>query len=312
MGTGFTSFEIAGAPASYPHSEPPTPLPVAPALAPAPASTPSCPPWAELLGRAIESEILPRLLSTQRAYPEGDERSAPGTPDHRELAAFLDLVIADDMEQVRAVADRVIVQSGGREALLEGLLAPAARLLGRMWEQDLCDFMTVTLGVYRLDQIMKETALAGQVAPLGAGFDHRILLLPAPGEQHSFGLGMVADAFREGGWCVRSGPAVTRNQLLRLVRDEWFDVIGISITTERWLRGLAACIRAARRASCNPKVCIMLGGHAVVNHAERNRFLGADTTVFDARDALRQANVFVETAVTGRLSQTKTQLFDAG
>jgi methylmalonyl-CoA mutase cobalamin-binding subunit len=275
-----------------------------PVLAAAPA-------WAELLGRAIESEILPRLLSTQRAMAD-DEAGRAGMPDHRELAAFLDLVIADDMEQVRAVADRVIVQSGGREALLDGLLTPAARLLGRMWEQDLCDFMTVTLGVYRLDQIMKETALAGQVVPLGAGFDHRILLLPAPGEQHSFGLGMVADAFREGGWCVRSGPAVTRNQLLRLVRDEWFDVIGISVTTERWLRGLAACIRAARRASCNPRVCIMLGGYAVVNHAERNRFLGADAIAYDARDALRQAEVFVETTVTGRLSQSKTQLVDAG
>jgi methylmalonyl-CoA mutase cobalamin-binding subunit len=172
--------------------------------------------------------------------------------------------------------------------------------------------MTVTLGVYRLDQIMKETALAGQAQALGHGFDHRILLLPAPGEQHSFGLGMVADAFREGGWCVRSGPAVSRNQLLRLVRDEWFDVIGLSITAERWLKGLAASIRVTRRASCNRDVFIMLGGQAVVNHAERNRFLGADATAYDARDALRQANVFVETTVTGRLSQSKTRLVDAG
>jgi methanogenic corrinoid protein MtbC1 len=261
--------------------------------------------WTELLGSAIESAVLPRLLVARRAALDGDAASVD-LPDAAEIADFLALIIADDIDEARAVADRVILHYGSRDALLHGLLSPAAERLGEMWERDDCDFMTVTLGVYRLDQIMKETATAGNVPVIPASYDHRILLVPAPGEQHGFGLGMVADAFREGGWCVRSGPALSRSQLLRVVRDEWFDVIGFSVTAERALKGLAACIRAVRHASCNKQAYIMVGGRAVANHPERTRFLGADASPGDAHNALAEANIFVETTMTGTFRQSKT------
>jgi methanogenic corrinoid protein MtbC1 len=136
--------------------------------------------------------------------------------------------------------------------------------------------------------------------------------LPAPGEQHSFGVCMVADTFREGGWCVRSGPSATRAQLLRLVRDEWFDVVGLSISADRALKGLASCIRALRAASCNPDLYVMLGGRAITAHAERALFLGADAMANDAASALAGAKIYVETTVTNGLRQPKTRLVDLG
>jgi methanogenic corrinoid protein MtbC1 len=268
-------------------------------------------PWVTLLSETIQSEILPRILAAQPETGDFGGRFCCA-PTAEDVAAFVDLIIADDMEQVRAVADRVIVQSGGRDGLLQCLLTPAAQLLGTMWEQDHCDFMTVTLGVYRLDQIMKETATVGLQNAVLTGHDHRILLVPAPGEQHSFGLAMVADVFREGGWCVRSGPAVTRAQLLRLVKGEWFDVVGLSVSATRALKGMPSLIRAIRHASCNRGVYIMVGGHAVVEYPERTRFLGADATANDAHHALADANIFVETTVTDTLRQSMTRLVDIG
>jgi len=277
-----------------------------------PSEVRAAPAWSELLTRAIESEILPRILSAQQAGGESEKPNDAAHFSPAEIAAFVELIIADDMEQVRAEADRVVVQGGGREALLNQLLTPAARMLGIMWEQDVCDFMTVTLGVYRLDQIMKETASLSRFEGVGNSFDRRILLLPAPGEQHNFGIGMVADAFREAGWCVRSGPAATRAKLLHLVRDEWFDVIGLSVTADRALKGLPACIRAIRHASCNLSAGIMLGGRAILNHIERARFLGADITAIDADDAVLKGNHFVGSTVTQRLQPFTGRLVDAG
>jgi hypothetical protein len=54
----------------------------------------------------------------------------------------------------------------------------------------------------------------------------------------------------------------------------------------------------------------MVGGRAIINHAERTRFLGADGFAADARKALLQANNFMETTVTGRFCQFRTKLGD--
>ncbi len=245
-------------------------------------------PWMIRLAQALESETAPSHT--------------------QDLTAFVTALLTDDMEKLRAITDHMIVQTDGRAALLTKILAPAARLLGDMWAHDVCDFTTVTLGTFRLDQLMKETAGAGSLPR----HDHRILLLPAPGEQHSFGLAMVADAFREGGWCVRSGPAITRPQLLRLVKQEWFDIIGLSISADRWLKHFPACIRAIRAAARNPSTYIMVGGSAILTHPDRTRFLGADAAANNAKEALHQANIFMETSVTAGLHTSKTQLVDAG
>jgi methanogenic corrinoid protein MtbC1 len=272
--------------------------------------------WRDLLGDVIEREVLPRMTGHQAGFVDDQEPVAHGGLDGAAIAVFVGLIVDDDVEQLRAMADRVVLYTGSRDAMLTGLLAPAARLLGRMWEQDACDFMTVTLGTYRLNQLMRETEAwvgtgAGET-PFPHGNDRSILLLPAPGEQHSFGVSMVADAFRADGWCVRCAPAVSRSQLQRLVKQEWFDVIGLSVSTERFLKGLPACIRAVRAASCNQRSFVMLGGHAVICQPERARFMGVDCVAEDAGKAVRAANKYMETAVTERFCQFITKPIDKG
>jgi methanogenic corrinoid protein MtbC1 len=307
MGTVFRSFsDDGGEPGTFMSPDAPS-LREAPPLRPVPRD------WTALLKQTIEMEIIPHLLWAQRAHEAGAPAvQIPGHPSESDVAAFVELLIADDMERCRTVADRVIVLTGGRDALLQELLTPAAQLLGEMWKRDICDFTTVTLGVFRLDQIMKETASIGADDYLPAAHDRTILLTPAPGEQHSFGVNMVADVFREGGWCVRSGPEVSRPKLISLVAEEWFDVVGLSVTAERALKGLPGCIRAVRQASCNRHLGVFVGGRAILEHPERAIFLGADTVSNDPRQALAQANRFVEATVTEGLHQSKTELVDIG
>jgi methanogenic corrinoid protein MtbC1 len=269
--------------------------------------------WTEILQRTIQAEIIPHILSAQHAAACGVlPARLPGHPGPADIVAFVNLIIADDMESLRTIADRVIVLTGGREALLHELLTPAAQLLGEMWTRDICDFTAVTLGVLRLDQLMKETASGCTDDYSPAQYDRSILLLPAPGEQHSFGLNMVADAFREGGWCVRSGPGVTRAQLARLVRGEWFDVVGLSVTSDRCLAQLPGVISFVRRASCNPDLGVFIGGRAVAASPGQASLSGADKMPNEPRQALAAANIFVEASVTKRLHQSKTELVDIG
>ena len=247
--------------------------------------------WTRLLESTIQAEILPRLLAPPADAP------APGAPGagltQSDVEAFVRVILADDQPAARAVVQRVMAAPEGRRALHRQLLAPAARHLGWLWERDLCDFMDVTLGVYRLDRLLKESEFAdGQPAAMHR-HQHHALLLPAPGEQHCFGIAMVAEVFRAGGWCVRTGPALGRDRLVRLVRDEWFDIVGFSVSSERCLAGIAVCVRALRQASRNNRVLVMLGGYAILGHEERSLFLGADMAAPDAYQALEDGNLLM-------------------
>jgi hypothetical protein len=57
---------------------------------------------------------------------------------------------------------------------------------------------------------------------------------------------------------------------------------------------------------------VFVGGRAILEHPERAIFLGADTVSNDPRQALAQANRFVEAKVTEGLHQSKTELVDIG
>jgi methanogenic corrinoid protein MtbC1 len=130
----------------------------------------------------------------------------------------------------------------------------------------------------------------GAVRGTGEGaLERRILLVPAPGEQHTFGLVMVAEFFRHAGWEVWFETPQTTADLSRLVRGEWFTVVGMSVGCETPLSCVAPAILAARRASCNRTLGVMIGGALVNARPELVSLMGADATACDGRRAVAQA-----------------------
>ena len=60
-------------------------------------------------------------------------------------------------------------------SILVDLLAPSARELGRMWEEDECDFVDVTMGLWRLQEVMRELAWRAPSSPDRLGVVSTIL-----------------------------------------------------------------------------------------------------------------------------------------
>ena len=130
----------------------------------------------DVLARIVESEILPRLMMahrrTRRAAPER-------APSPEEITAFSAMLLAPG--QVDIDAQAATLRDGGLPLpkLLLELLAPAARHLGEMWEDDTCDFLAVTEGLGRLQAISRRLCaqLEDESVP-AAG--RSVLLLPCP------------------------------------------------------------------------------------------------------------------------------------
>jgi methanogenic corrinoid protein MtbC1 len=126
------------------------------------------------------------------------------------------------------------------------------------------------------------------------GGGESILLTIIPGEQHSFGLSMVAEFFRRAGWNLCTGPFSSHQELTSLVHNHWFDVVGFSVSSDRRLDELKKDISDIKRDSRNRSVGIMLGGPMVAAQPGLVAAMGADMMSDDATTAPQLARNLIE------------------
>jgi methanogenic corrinoid protein MtbC1 len=217
------------------------------------------------------------------------EAPPPRKPTEQDVVEFARLLLIADPSLARGFIETLRAQHVSLETVFLELLAPSARHLGKLWEEDLCDFTEVTLGLCRLHQVLRELSPAFSSERAKGQQARRALLVPAPGEHHTFGLSMVVEFFRRAGWDVCSEYPSTSGDLATIVRGEWFAVVGLSVGCENRLDALASSVRAVRRSSTNRDVGVMVGGRVFLDHPELVSLVGADATASDGRDAVLQA-----------------------
>ena len=244
------------------------------------------------LARAIETDVIPKLVQLHRA-PALEEALRVPVPDALRIDAFVALVLAGSGPGVSQAIDAWRAQGLSVERIYLELLAPAARRLGELWEDDAADFAAVTVALGRLQRLLRELSPA-----FGTEVEHppqgrRILLCQPEDEQHSFGLSMVAEFFLRGGWEVQGGPSSAGLDPVSAVRREWFDVIGFSIGSERRLDWLASRIAAVRRASRNSTIVVIVGGPIFTLHPQWGAQVGADAVPVDGAAAPRVAETML-------------------
>ncbi len=254
------------------------------------------------LVRTLESEVIPRLLEAHRAAPTGvlPLVSLCPAPTEQEVLAFVELVLGREDLPIHECISGIRLKGMSVEVVYLDLLAPAAKQLGALWDDDRCDFTAVTVGLGRLQLLLQELSPAfGSEVQFPANA-RRVLLMPAPGDQHTFGLSMVAEFFGRSGWEVASGNIISLTNAVDMARSEWFDVIGFSVGSETRLDWLKDCITTVRQVSRNKNVGVMVGGPVFLESPELVQTVGADCTAVDAKDAPVQAEILIGKRVVSR------------
>lgn len=269
--------------------------------------------WRRVFPAADFSAVVPQHVHTNfhgSRFPIDDEgfrrwlcpSTCPETGGAvNDASPFRDTRISDDLVEIftglvcegqDADAARMISQlmAGGleTEALMLELLAPSARLMGEFWCDDRRDFVEVTLGLARLQQLVRQFRLPG-----GAGGGRGdALLAPVPGEQHTFGVRLVEELLLRAGWRITATLASTEAEIARLVAAEHYDFVGFSVTSERLLPGLRSAIHSVRSNSRNRNVRIIVGGVLFALQNLDPADFAADAIVRDAQEAVAIANAW--------------------
>jgi methanogenic corrinoid protein MtbC1 len=244
------------------------------------------------LARAIEAEIIPRLMLAHRTSARCDLGAAPAdrapTPD--DAAELARLSIAHDLTLARSFVESLRSDGVGLDDIVLHVLAPAARLLGDLWLRDLCRFTDVTVGLCRLQQLARDLGPDFERPASAMGGGPRIVLAPAPGEQHVFGLIVLEHFLRRDGWDVWAGSKNVDRRLASLLKREWIGAVGLTVSCEDLLEPLKRHVGELREASSNPDLIVLVGGACSTANPDLAARVGADAAPADVHEAIAFLN----------------------
>ncbi|MCB1519034.1 MAG: cobalamin B12-binding domain-containing protein [Hyphomicrobiaceae bacterium] len=203
---------------------------------------------------------------------------------------FTHLVLEHELAVASAYIDVVRARGISAERVIMELLAPSARKLGQLWEDDLRDFLDVTIGLSRIQHLLHAVSPAFQSEIDKGAAKHSVLLAASPGEQHTLGLMIVEEFFRRSGWDCAGNVDAGLEEVVNIVAAQSFDVIGFSTSCEVLLGGTASAIEAVRKSSRNRKVIVMVGGPLFRADPDLVSRIGADACADDGSHALNKLN----------------------
>lgn len=242
----------------------------------------------------IESEIIPRLLMAH-ASSDARSKSRPSRAiNPADASRFAMLPLRLEAASLLEEVDAFIADGASVETICLDLLAPAARKLGEMWDNDECDFIDVTMGLWRLQEVMREIAARSPTEARAPLLPRSALFSPMPGDLHNFGTLMIEEVFARAGWQSEALVKPERRELLDRLSRQSFDLVGLTLARDCPSAALGNLIKAMRNVSANPHIIVFVGGRMINENPDLAMVVGADGTGADALAALELAENLVK------------------
>lgn len=177
-------------------------------------------------------------------------------------------------------------------AMADHYIPEVARRLGTAWEDDTLSFAGVTMGVARLQGILRELGATWSADALGRSDGPTVLVLLPQGEQHTLGAMVLAGRLRRMGVSVSLQIAPSLSDLPKFVSDRSFDGAMISVTSETRLETCRKLIKSLKDAT-KGKLMVAVGGATLDDAETVVRLTGADVVTNDISHALMAIGIAV-------------------
>ena len=127
-----------------------------------------------------------------------------------------------------------------------GYICEAARWLGEQWDADRVSFFQVTSATGHLYALIRSMRARSEKPLLSIVRSRTALFATVPGEQHSLGVTLAAEVFKDAGWSVDLKISVEHQDLIKHFHRHEYDAVGLSYSTDDRLPELARLIVALR------------------------------------------------------------------
>jgi MerR family transcriptional regulator, light-induced transcriptional regulator len=228
------------------------------------------------LFKTLRDKVIPQLASIHKIDSDFQlpKRSALapaiGAVEVKRLFALL------ETESDQAALDYIKRQRsrGVRpDSIALDLIGATGASLQNCWSSDSHSFAEITaisgrlagllFGLDQLCQFEERTVLCS--AATSRVVRPKVLLVVAPGGQHTLGLKIVDFLLRRSGFDCRVVASQSESAMSLQVAATAYDVLAVSISQEEQIDQTKQLISLARQVSCNKQLTVLLGGALLVN-----------------------------------------------
>lgn len=236
--------------------------------------------------------LLDSLAGQALAQVAARVRAGRADPDGSAVERLYAAAIGADLRACAKVAGALIADGLPAERICDVHIPATARRMGEDWVNDELPFSTVTIGTARLQGLLRELDLdlergAGHAAGGGIG---TVLLVVAPGADHTLGALVLASQLRRRGLSVRLSLGEAPEAMVGAMAGAHFDGVFLSATLAACLPPLAQAVAAIRAAMPVPPPLIL--GGALVAAGGGEAAWDAATATDDMTDSVASSGAF--------------------
>lgn len=237
------------------------------------------------------AEVVARLI--QRDIAEETELREPL------VQRFLAAVCSTDPEAFEILKPELRRARVSAAAVADLYIPEVARRLGSAWETDSLSFANVTMGVARLQAILREIGTAWAADRGGDAGGAMVLLVLPQGEQHTLGAMVLAGRLRRMGVSVAMKIAPAPIDLAHYVAERAFDGALVSIACNDRLETCRKLVKTLKESS-KGALKVAVGGAILDVDEDVRRLTGADMVTNDIHKALEMMGV-----IAGRMAESE-------
>lgn len=229
----------------------------------------------------VSLDFLLGRMETVSSVVTAEQQNRPLPP---EAIRYLELVLDHQLEEAGRLIDSALEQNWTVKEIYLQVLQPAMWEVGRRWEtgemdvseEHFCSEVTQTI----MAQVMTGISKPRKNASVFVGFS-------VAGELHEIGVRMVSDFLLIEGWrAIFLGNNIPTASILKAIRDNQADVVGISASMPYHINPVASLIQVIRTSDLPRLVKIVVGGRVFNQEPELWRQVGADGYASDAARAV--------------------------
>lgn len=207
--------------------------------------------------KALAREVILRIAHK----PGAGGLASRSAPDAAAITALCDALLSGEDTAAAEMVREARLSGMTADALYFDYIAEAVCLLGVRWDRDETTVPQVIIGTGRVYGILRELRTVFLAERLAHAPGAEALFAQVPGEIHTIGVTMAADAMRRRGWDIDLKLGFTHDALVEEIARMQPTMIGLSASTLPQTFALARLI-VALRVRC-PQVWILVAGQIV-------------------------------------------------